>query len=76
MSQERGWMTGRAIGIVAEDKILAAQAAGHFDHMPGFGKPHPIFDEEYDPHWWIRRKLAHEGLTGPEQVRALRPDGS
>jgi hypothetical protein len=52
----------RAIRIVAEDKLAAAIAAGEFDHLPGLGKPHPIFDEPYDPLWWVRRKLAREGL--------------
>jgi hypothetical protein len=67
MGKHHGWMSGRAIEIVAEDKIRAAQAAGQFDMLPGLGLPHPIFDEEYDPHWWIRRKLAREGLqTAPE----------
>jgi hypothetical protein len=57
-------MTDRAIQIIAEDKIRAAIADGDFDRLPGLGRPHPIFDEEYDPHWWIRRKLAREGLAG------------
>ncbi len=56
-------MSGRAIQIVAEDKLRAAIDSGQFENLPGFGRPHPIFDEEYDPHWWLRRKLAREGLT-------------
>ncbi|MBI2825100.1 MAG: DUF1992 domain-containing protein [Planctomycetia bacterium] len=56
-------LTDRAIEIVAEDKIRAAIAAGDFDALPGFGKPHPIFDEPYDEHWWIRRKLAREKMS-------------
>jgi hypothetical protein len=57
-------MTGRALEIVAEDKLRAAIDQGEFDNLPCFGQPHPIFDEEYDPNWWIRRKLAREGLGG------------
>lgn len=52
----------RAIELVAEDKIAAAIRDGMFDDLPGLGKPHPVFDEPYDPHWWIRRKLAAEAL--------------
>lgn len=54
--------TDRAIQIVAEDKLRQAIAEGEFDHLPGLGQPHPIFDEPYDPHAWLRRKLAREGL--------------
>jgi hypothetical protein len=56
-------LTDRAIQIIAERKILAAIEAGEFDNLPGFGKSAVIFDEPYDPHWWIRRKLRREQLT-------------
>ncbi|MBX7168253.1 MAG: DUF1992 domain-containing protein [Pirellulales bacterium] len=60
----------RAIRLVAEDKIRAAIADGAFDNLPGLGQPHPIFDEPYDPLWWIRRKLQQEVLKLPsESVR-------
>ncbi len=62
MAAERANFSDRALQIVAEDKIRAAMADGQFEKLPGLGRPHPIFDEEYDPHWWIRRKLAREGL--------------
>lgn len=52
----------RAIDIVADDKIRAAIEDGQFCNLPGLGQPHPIFDEPYDPHWWLRRKLDREGL--------------
>jgi hypothetical protein len=71
MSQPSNWTSDRALQIVADDKIRAAQAAGQFDNLPGFGRPHPIFDEEYDPHWWIRRKLAREGLHGAIQPESF-----
>jgi hypothetical protein len=56
-------LTDRVIQIVAENKIQAAITAGEFDNLPGLGKPAAIFDELYDPHWWIRRKLKRESLT-------------
>jgi hypothetical protein len=71
MTKDHGWMSERAIGIIADDKIRAAQAAGQFDNLPGLGRPHPIFDEEYDPHWWIRRKLAREGLRADVDLTRL-----
>ena len=55
----------RAIRIIADDKIEAAIRAGEFDALPGLGQPHPIFDEPYDPNWWIRKKLQREGLQAP-----------
>ncbi len=76
MAQNHGWLTERAIAIVAEDKIRAAQDAGQFDKLPGFGKPHPIIDEEYDPHWWIRRKLAREQLNVPALQARQMVDGA
>lgn len=56
----------RAIQIISEDKIRTAIAQGEFDNLPGLGKPHPIFDEPYDPNWWVRRKLRLEEL-GPDR---------
>jgi hypothetical protein len=57
------FLSDRAIQVIAENKIRAAIAAGEFDHLPGLGQPAAIFDEPYDPHWWIRRKLKREQLT-------------
>ena len=53
----------RAIQLVAEHKIRAAIEAGEFDHLPARGRPSPLIDEPYDPHWWIRRKLAREQVV-------------
>lgn len=47
---------------MAEHKIQAAIEAGEFADLPGLGRPCRLIDEPYDPHWWIRRKLAREGL--------------
>ncbi len=55
-------ITDRAIQRVADNKIHAAIEAGEFDNLPGLGQPVGIFDEPYDPHWWIRRKLRREQL--------------
>jgi hypothetical protein len=63
MSEQRMTLSDRAIQIVAENKIRAAIEAGEFDHLPGLGQPAAIFDEPYDPFWWIRRKLKQEQFT-------------
>ena len=63
MKSQRSLLTDRAIQIIAENKIRAAIEAGEFDNLPGHGQPAGIFDEPYDPLWWIRRKLRREQLT-------------
>lgn len=63
MSSSRPMFSDRALEMVADDKIRRAYQEGQFDQLPGLGAPHPIFDEPYDPHWWIRRKLAREQLA-------------
>lgn len=64
MSKE--FLSDRAIQIIAENKIRAAIEAGEFDNLPGLGQPAAIFDEPYDPHWWIRRKLKREDLSAAQ----------
>src|SRR5580658_11197051 len=44
-------------------KIREAQAEGHFDALPGFGKPIPDLDGPDDENWWIKNKLRQEGLV-------------
>jgi hypothetical protein len=68
MSQQGFHFTDRAIQLVAESKICAAIDAGEFDNLPGLGKPAGIFDEPYDPHWWIRRKLKREQLLFTKEL--------
>jgi hypothetical protein len=63
-------LSDRAIQIVAENKIRAAIEAGEFDNLPGLGQPAAIFDEPYDPHWWIRRKLQLEELRNEIQYQS------
>jgi hypothetical protein len=62
MGSQRPLLSDRAIQIIAENKIRAAIEAGEFEDLPGLGKPAAIFDEPYDPNWWIRRKLKREAL--------------
>ncbi|MEX2027433.1 MAG: DUF1992 domain-containing protein [Pirellulaceae bacterium] len=46
----------------AEALIRAAQEAGEFDNLPGFGQPIPSIDEPHDENWWVREKLKREGI--------------
>jgi hypothetical protein len=52
----------RAIQAIAENKIKAAMDQGEFENLPGFGKPFEFDDSQYDPHWWIRRKVEWERM--------------
>lgn len=46
-----------------EEQIQQAQAAGEFDHLPGFGKPIPGLDGPDDELWWIKDLLKRERLS-------------
>jgi hypothetical protein len=45
---------------LAEREIRLAREAGHFDALPGIGKPLPGIDGEPDDDWWIKEKLRRE----------------
>jgi hypothetical protein len=45
---------------LAEREIRLAREAGHFDGLPGTGKPLPGIDGETDQDWWIKEKLRRE----------------
>ncbi|MEV7416300.1 DUF1992 domain-containing protein [Streptomyces sp. NPDC089919] len=47
-----------------DHQIRTSQERGEFAELPGFGKPLPGIEEPYDELWWIRRKMAQEGVTG------------
>jgi hypothetical protein len=46
-----------------ERQIREAAEAGKLDDLPGRGKPIPGLDRPYDELWWIRQKMAGEGLA-------------
>jgi len=52
-----------AWAIIAEEQIRAAQDAGQFDNLQGFGKPIPGIDDPHDEFWWIKAKLKREQLS-------------
>jgi hypothetical protein len=59
---------------LAEQRIRAAQAAGEFDNLPGFGQPIPGIDEPHDELWWVKDKLKREQLSALPPALAIRLD--
>ncbi|HEU0181035.1 MAG TPA: DUF1992 domain-containing protein [Agromyces mariniharenae] len=47
-----------------ENAIQQAIRRGEFDNLPGAGKPLEGLTGQYDPDWWIRRKIEREQLSG------------
>ncbi|MET8566999.1 DUF1992 domain-containing protein [Streptomyces sp. NPDC004783] len=58
-----------------DKQIRDAEARGEFDRLPGAGKPLPgDVDSTYDEQWWIKRKLAREGVSVLPPTLALRKE--
>jgi hypothetical protein len=56
-----------------EKGIREAQRRGEFDRLPGAGKPLPD-DTAYDELWWVKKKLAREGVSLLPPTLALRKE--
>lgn len=58
-----------------DKQIRDAEGRGEFAGLPGLGKPLPeITDTSYDELWWIKRKMAREGLAVLPPTLALRKE--
>ncbi|WP_328482210.1 DUF1992 domain-containing protein [Streptomyces sp. NBC_00377] len=58
-----------------DKQIRDAERRGEFDQLPGTGQPLPeIADTAYDELWWIKRKMAREGLSVLPPALALRKE--
>ncbi|MGI5198498.1 DUF1992 domain-containing protein [Streptomyces sp. CA-288835] len=58
-----------------DKQIREAEARGEFDQLPGAGKPLPATsDTTYDELWWIKQKMAREGLSVLPPTLALRKE--
>ncbi|MFF6999074.1 DUF1992 domain-containing protein [Streptomyces sp. NPDC008313] len=56
-------------------QIREAEARGEFADLPGAGKPLPsAIDTPYDENWWIKQKMAREGLSALPPTLALRKE--
>ena len=50
-----------------ERQIREATERGEFDNLPGAGKPSRLA-EDTDPDWWVKAKMAREGLETADLV--------
>ncbi|MEU8031391.1 DUF1992 domain-containing protein [Streptomyces sp. NPDC049099] len=58
-----------------DKEIRDAQERGEFERLPGAGEPLPAeLDSVYDELWWIKRKMAREGLSVLPPALALRKE--
>ncbi|MFC8345010.1 DUF1992 domain-containing protein [Streptomyces sp. NPDC057280] len=58
-----------------DKQIRDAQRRGDFDRLPGAGEPlAPELSTPYDELWWIKRKMAREGLSSLPPALALRKE--
>ncbi|MGI5375058.1 DUF1992 domain-containing protein [Streptomyces sp. CA-251387] len=58
-----------------DKQIHDAQSRGEFDRLPGAGKPlPPDLESPYDELWWVKRKMAREGLSVLPPGLALRKE--
>lgn len=58
-----------------DKQIHDAQERGDFDRLPGAGKPLPNdLESPYDELWWVKRKMAREGLSVLPPGLALRKE--
>jgi hypothetical protein len=59
----------------ADKQIRDAQARGEFANLPGAGEPSAaVGDTAYDELWWIKRKMAREGISVLPPTLALRKE--
>lgn len=52
-------------------QVREAQERGHFDGLPGAGKPLPDLDRR-DDDWWLKRMLQREGVSVTPPTIAIR----
>ncbi|GAQ64978.1 hypothetical protein SsS58_05385 [Streptomyces scabiei] len=57
-----------------DKQIRDAEARGDFASLPGAGRPLRDDDTAYDELWWIKRKMAREGLSVLPPTLALRKE--
>ncbi|MET9828849.1 DUF1992 domain-containing protein [Streptomyces sp. NPDC006385] len=58
-----------------DKQIHDAQEHGDFDRLPGAGQPlPPDLESPYDELWWVKRKMAREGLAVLPPALALRKE--
>lgn len=63
---------GESFESWVEHQIREAQERGAFDNLAGAGKPIPRDSALDGDDWWIRRKMASEGLKYPNRAADLK----
>jgi hypothetical protein len=58
-----------------DKQIRDAEARGEFERLPGAGRPLPSdVESTYDELWWVKRKMAREGISVLPPALALRKE--
>ncbi|MGW0710003.1 DnaJ family domain-containing protein [Streptomyces sp. NPDC002643] len=57
-----------------DKQIRDAESRGDFSSLPGAGKPLPDTDVPYDDLWWVKQKMAREGMSVLPPTLALRKE--
>lgn len=57
-----------------DKQIRDAEARGDFSALPGAGRPLTGDDTTYDELWWIKQKMAREGMSVLPPTLALRKE--
>jgi hypothetical protein len=55
-------------------QVREAREQGAFENLPGAGQPLPDLDRPHDEMWWVKKKLAEEGVSYLPPTLALRKD--
>ncbi|WP_405537921.1 DUF1992 domain-containing protein [Streptomyces sp. NBC_00075] len=67
--------TGVSFESWVDRQIREAEARGEFAELPGVGKPLSEGpDTSYDELWWVKQKMAREGLSVLPPTLALRKE--
>jgi hypothetical protein len=57
-----------------DKQIREADERGAFEDLPGKGRPLPSMDRPYDELWWLKEKMAREGLSALPPSLVLRKE--
>jgi len=55
-------------------QVRAGMERGEFDDLAGHGQPIPDVDRPHDELWWVKQKLAREGVSFLPPTLALRKE--
>jgi Domain of unknown function (DUF1992) len=55
-------------------QVRVGMERGDFDDLPGHGQPIPDVDRPHDELWWVKQKLAREGVSFLPPTLALRKE--